>query len=271
MATTTEAATTAATEAAKAAADAASPMSQFQIERYVPLNLFGYDASFTNSALAMVLAAAIVVGFIWYAMRHRSLIPNRLQSVAEMAYEFIHNVVKQTAGEEALGYFPFIFTLFMFILVSNLLGLINIPGVSNFYLPFTSTSHIIVTFALAATVFIGVTLIGIYKHGLGFLKLFVPSGVPLLMLIILIPIEVISYFTRPISLSVRLFANMMAGHTLLKVFGGFVVGLGLLGGWAPLIFMVPFTGLEILVAFLQAYVFAILTSIYLNDALHIHH
>jgi len=270
MATTTEAATTVAAEAAKAAAEA-SPMSQFQIERYIPLNLFGYDASFTNSALAMVLAAAICIGFIWYAMRHRSLIPNRMQSVAEMAYEFVHNIVKQTAGEEALGYFPVVFTLFMFILVSNLIGLINIPGVSHYYAPFTSTSHIIVTFALAALVFVGVTIIGIAKNGFGFLKLFVPSGVPWPMLIILVPIEVISYFTRPISLSVRLFANMMAGHTLLKVFGGFVVGLGLLGGWAPLIFMVPFTGLEVLVAFLQAYVFAILTSIYLNDALHIHH
>ena len=271
MTTTTDAVTATATAATQPAADATSPMAQFQIERYVPINLFGFDASFTNSALAMLLAAAIIVGFIWYAMRRRSLIPDRVQSVAEMAYEFVHNIVKQTAGEEALGYFPFIFTLFMFILVSNLLGLINIPGLSNVYLPFTSTSHIIVTFALAATVFVGVTLIGIYKHGIGFLKLFVPSGVPWLMLIILVPIEVISYFTRPISLSVRLFANMMAGHTLLKVFGGFVVGLGLVGGWAPLLFMVPFTGLEVLVAFLQAYVFAILTSIYLNDALHIHH
>jgi F-type H+-transporting ATPase subunit a len=278
MATTTEAASTTATEAAKVVSAAAqqgggeaSPMQQFEIERYIPLNLFGFDASFTNTALAMLLSAAIVTGFLWYAMRNRALIPSRIQSVAEMAYEFVHNIVKQIVGEEGLGYFPFVFTLFMFILVSNLIGLVNVPFVSHFYAPFTSTSHIIVTFALAATVFLGVTLIGIAKNGLGFLKLFVPSGVPWPMLIILVPIEIISYFTRPISLSVRLFANMMAGHTLLKVFGGFVVGLGLLGGWAPLVFMVPFTGLEVLVAFLQAYVFAILTSIYLNDALHIHH
>ncbi len=276
MATTTEAVTTTATEAAKVVGKAVehhggglpNPMHQFEIIRYIPLKLFGWDASFTNSSLAMLMAAAIIVAFILYAMRHRSLVPNRIQSVAEMAYEFVENIVKQTAGPDAMGYFPFVFTLFMFVLVSNLLGLVNIPGV---FAPFTSTSHIIVTFAMAATVFIGVTLIGIYKHGAGFLKLFVPSGVPAIMLILLVPIEVISYFTRPISLSVRLFANMMAGHTMLKVFGAFVGALGLVGGWAPLLFMVPFTGLEVLVAFLQAYVFAILTCIYLNDALHIHH
>ncbi len=277
MTTTTETVTTTTTEAAKAVAGAAAqhhggglpnPMHQFEIVRYIPLKLFGLDASFTNSALAMLIAAGLTIAFIVYAMRNRSLVPSRIQSVAEMAYEFVHNIVKQTAGEEALGYFPFIFTLFMFILVSNLIGLVNIPGV---FAPFTSTSHIVVTLALALTVFIGVTIIGIAKHGVGFLKLFVPSGVPAVMLILLVPIEVISYFTRPISLSVRLFANMMAGHTMLKVFGAFVGALGLVGGWAPLLFMVPFTGLEFLVAFLQAYVFAILTSIYLNDALHIHH
>jgi F-type H+-transporting ATPase subunit a len=276
MATTTETTAATATEAAKAVAGPAqqhggglpNPMHQFEIVRYWHLNLFGYDASFTNSSLAMLLTAAIIIGFIVYAMRNRSLVPSRIQSVAEMAYEFVANIVKQTAGEEAMGYFPFVFTLFMFVLVSNWLGLVNIPGV---FAPFTSTSHIIVTFALAATVFIGVTLIGIIKNGFGFLKLFVPSGVPGIMLPLLVPIEIISYFTRPISLSVRLFANMMAGHTMLKVFGAFVGALGILGGWAPLIFMVPFTGLEVLVGFLQAYVFAILTCIYLNDALHIHH
>jgi len=275
MATTTDAATTTAAEAAKAVTGAAeqaggglpNPMHQFEIVRYTHWSLFGYDASFSNSALSMLMAAAIIVAFIWFAMRNRSLIPSRIQSVAEMAYEFVENIVKQTAGEEAMGYFPFVFTLFMFILVSNLLGLINIPGV---FAPFTSTSHIIVTFAMAATVFVGVTLIGIYKHGVGFLKLFVPSGVPAVMLLLLVPIEVISYFTRPVSLSVRLFANMMAGHTMLKVFGAFVGALGI-AGIAPLLFMIPFTGLEFLVAFLQAYVFAILTCIYLNDALHIHH
>ena len=275
MATTTEAVTTTATAAAKVAGKAVeqqggglpNPMHQFEIVRYWHLNLFGYDASFTNSALSMVLAAGLIVAFILYAMRHRALVPNRIQSVAEMAYEFVENIVKQTAGKEAMGYFPLVFTLFMFILFSNLLGLVNIPGV---FAPFTSTSHIVVTFAMAAFVFLGVTLIGIVKHGFGFLKLFVPSGVPAVMLLLLVPIEVISYFTRPVSLSVRLFANMMAGHTMLKVFGAFVGALGL-AGIAPLLFMIPFTGLEVLVAFLQAYVFAILTCIYLNDALHIHH
>jgi F-type H+-transporting ATPase subunit a len=254
--------------AAHGAGGLPSPMEQFEIHRYFTFKPFGIDASFTNSSLAMVLTAALITLFIWYAMRHRSLVPNRLQSIAEMAYEFVANIVKQTAGPDAMGYFPIVFTLFLFILVSNLLGLVNIPGV---FAPFTSTSHIIVTFAMALAVFIGVTLIGIWKHGFGFLKLFVPSGVPMWLLPVLVIIEVISYFTRPISLSVRLFANMMAGHTVLKVFGGFVVGLGVMGGWAPLLVMIPFTGLEVLVAFLQAYVFAILTSIYLNDALHIHH
>jgi F-type H+-transporting ATPase subunit a len=256
------------TEHAEKAGGLPSPMEQFEIHRYITLKPFGIDASFTNSSLAMVLAAVLITLFIWYAMRHRSLVPNRLQSIAEMAYEFVANIVKQTAGPDAMGYFPIVFTLFLFILVSNLLGLVNIPGV---FAPFTSTSHIIVTFAMALAVFIGVTLIGIWKNGFGFLKLFVPSGVPMWLLPVLVIIEVISYFTRPISLSVRLFANMMAGHTVLKVFGGFVVGLGVVGGWAPLLVMIPFTGLEVLVAFLQAYVFAILTSIYLNDALHIHH
>jgi len=151
----------------------------------------------------------------------------------------------------------------MFILACNMLGMVPYS--------FTVTSHIIVTFGLAAVVFIGVTVIGFIRHGVGFLKFFVPSGVPAPMLALLVPIELISYLTRPVSLSVRLFANMMAGHTMLKVFGGFVVALGFLGGWAPLAFMVAFTGLEVLVAFLQAYVFAVLTCIYLNDAMHMHH
>ena len=175
--------------------------------------------------------------------------------MAELAYEFVANMVRDNVGSAGQKYFPFVFTLFMFVLFCNMLGMIPYS--------FTVTSHIIVTFALAAFVFLGVTLIGFIKHGIGFLKFFVPSGVPVVMLPLLVVIEVISYLT--------LFANMMAGHTMLKVFASFVVGLGILGGWAPLAFMVAFTGLEILVAFLQAYVFAILTCIYLNDALHMHH
>ena len=191
---------------------------------------------------------------MFLSVKSRSLVPGRMQSVAEIAYEFIANMIRDNVGTAGMKYFPFVFTLFMFVLGCNMVGMIPYS--------FTVTSHIAITFALAAAVFIGVTIIGFVKHGIGFLKFFVPSGVPPLLLPLL---------TRPISLSVRLFANMMAGHTMLKVFGSFVFAMGILGGWAPLIFMVPFTGLEILVAFLQAYVFAILTCIYLNDALHMHH
>jgi F-type H+-transporting ATPase subunit a len=239
------------------------PMHQFEIKRIFELELFGLDASFTNSALFMVIAACLITLFTVFAMRRNSLVPTRLQSVAELSYEFVANMVRDNVGTDGMKYFPFVFTLFMFVLALNMLGMIPFS--------FTVTSHIIVTFALAAFIFIGVTLIGFWKHGWKFLKFFVPSGVPFVMLPLLVVIEVISYLTRPLSLSVRLFANMMAGHTMLKVFGAFVVALGVLGGWAALAFMVAFTGLEILVAFLQAYVFAILTCIYLNDALHMHH
>ena len=240
-----------------------NPMHQFEIKRLIDFELFGIDASFTNSALFMVIAAAVITLFTLYAMRRRALVPTRMQSVAELSYEFVANMVRDNVGTDGMKYFPFIFTLFMFVLALNMLGMLPYS--------FTVTSHIIVTFALAAFVFLGVTAIGFIKHGVKFLKFFVPSGVPAVMLPLLVVIEVISYLTRPLSLSVRLFANMMAGHTMLKVFGAFVVALGVIGGIAPLAFMVAFTGLEILVAFLQAYVFAILTSIYLNDALHMHH
>jgi len=238
------------------------PMHQFEIKRLIELDAFGFDASFTNSALFMVIAAALITLFALFAMRKSALVPGRMQSVAELSYEFVANMVRDNVGTSGMKYFPFIFTLFMFVLALNMLGMVPYS--------FTVTSHIIVTFALAAFIFIGVTVIGFWKHGIGFLKFFVPSGVPFVMLPLLVVIEVISYLTRPVSLSVRLFANMMAGHTMLKVFGSFVVALGLLGGWAALAFMVAFTGLELLVAFLQAYVFAILTCIYLNDALHMH-
>ncbi len=238
------------------------PMHQFEIRRLIPLELFGFDASFTNSALFMAIAAAVITLAALFAMRNGSLIPGRMQSVVELSYQFVANMVRDNVGTEGMKYFPFIFTLFVFVLTLNMLGMVPYS--------FTVTSHIAVTFALAAFIFIGVTLIGFWKHGAGFLKFFVPSGVPFVMLPLLVVIEVISYLTRPVSLSVRLFANMMAGHTMLKVFGSFVVALGLLGGWAALAFMVAFTGLELLVAFLQAYVFAILTCIYLNDALHMH-
>ncbi|HEY7669722.1 MAG TPA: F0F1 ATP synthase subunit A [Hyphomicrobium sp.] len=238
-------------------------MSQFEIKRIVPIELFGYDVSFTNASLFMVIAVVLISGFLILAMSRRALVPGRVQSIAELSYEYIANMVRENLGEEGMKFFPWVFTIFIFILTLNLLGMIPHS--------FTVTSHIIVTFALAAMVWITVTLIGFARHGFGFLRLFVPSGIPIWLMPIIIPIELISYLIRPISHSVRLFANMMAGHTMLKVFAGFVVGLGLLGGWAPLAFLVAFTGLEFLVAFLQALIFTVLTCIYLNDALHMHH
>jgi F-type H+-transporting ATPase subunit a len=238
-------------------------MEQFEIKRLIPIDLFGVDASFTNSSLFMVIAVGLITGFLMFAMGRRQLVPGRLQSMAELSYEYIANMVRENLGEEGMKYFPWVFTIFMFILTLNLLGMIPHS--------FTVTSHIIVTFAFALMVWIVVTIIGFVKHGAGFLRLFVPAGVPWWLLPIIVPIELISYFIRPISHSVRLFANMMAGHTMLKVFAGFVVGLGALGGWAPFAFVVAFTGLEVVVAFLQALIFTVLTCIYLNDALHMHH
>ncbi len=237
------------------------PMHQFEVTALIPIKIGGLDASFTNASLWMVIAALVVS--LVLLLGSSKLVPGRLQSIGELAYEFISNLMRDVIGEKGRPFFPLIFTLFLFVLACNMLGMVPYS--------FTVTSHIIVTFALAMSVFIGVTVLGFMKHGVGFLKLFVPSGIPLVMMPLLVVIEVISYLTRPVSLSVRLFANMMAGHTMLKVFAGFVVGLGFLGGWMPLAFMVAFTGLEFLVAFLQAYVFAVLTCIYLNDALNMHH
>lgn len=251
-------------EGENGASSGVDPMHQFEIVRYAPFEIFGVDASFTNAALWMVMAIVLITSFLLFSMKDSTLVPSRLQSTGEVTYEFVANMVRENAGETGMKYFPLIFTLFVFILVLNLLGMIPLPGLGSF----TVTSHIAVTFALAALVFVFVTVLGIIKNGFGFLKLFVPSGVPVWLLPLITIIELISYLTRPISLSVRLFANMMAGHTMLKVFASFVVGLGVLGGWAPLVFMVGITALEVLVAFLQAYVFAVLSCIYLNDALH---
>jgi len=241
-----------------------NPMHQFSIQKFFDISLFGHTIPFTNSALWMVMATTFMTALLLYSMQKASLVPSRLQSFGEITYEFVANMVRQNAGNSGMKYFPVIFTIFLFVLSLNMLGMIPLPGLGQF----TVTSHIIITFALAAFVFIGVTLIGIFKNGFGFLKLFVPSGVPIWLLPLITVIEIISYFTRPISLSVRLFANMMAGHTMLAVFGSFVVGLGILGGWVPFIFMVLLMGLEVLIAFLQAYVFAVLSCIYLHDALH---
>jgi F-type H+-transporting ATPase subunit a len=238
------------------------PMHQFEILRYVELDFLGVDVSFTNSSLWMVIAVALVTAFTTFSMSGRALVPGRWQSVAEMTYEFVASMVRDNVGTDGMRYFPFVFTTFMFVLFCNMLGMVPYS--------FTVTSHIIVTFAMAVLIFLGVTIIGFITHGIGFLKFFVPTGIPIVLTPLLVVIEIISYLTRPISLSVRLFANMLAGHTMLKVFAGFVVLMGI-WGVVPLVFMVALTGLEVLVAFLQAYVFAILTCIYLNDALHMHH
>ena len=243
---------------------AANPMHQFNVYRIGPeIKLGTLDISFTNASLFMALSSLTIIILFFLGIKKKTIIPNKIQLLTELSYTFVSKMISDTAGSKAKPYFGLIFSLFMFVLFCNMLGMIPYS--------FTVTSHIIVTFVLAAFIFIGVTIIGFLKHGLGYLKLFVPSGVPSLLLPLIIVIEVISYLSRPVSLSVRLFANMMAGHTMLKVFGGFVISLGLLGGWLPLGFSVALTGLEILVAFLQAYVFAILTCIYLNDALNLHH
>ena len=243
---------------------ASNPMQQFSVHKIGPeIKIAGIDLSFTNASLFMVLSASLILIFLFIGTKERKIIPNKIQLIAEMFYTFVAKMISDTAGPKAKPYFPFIFSLFMFVLFCNMVGMLPYS--------FTVTSHIIVTFVLAAFIFIGVTIIGFIKHGFGYLKLFVPSGVPIVLLPLIVVIEIISYLSRPISLSVRLFANMMAGHTMMKVFGGFVISLGIVGGWLPLSFSVALTGLEILVAFLQAYVFAILTCIYLNDALNLHH
>ncbi len=238
-----------------------NPLEQFTIDRIIPLHIGSVDVSFTNSSLFMIVTAVLITGLILLSTRSASLVPGRWQSTVEMFYEFIAGMVDENAGHEGRPYFPFIFTLFMFILFGNLLGLLPYG--------FTFTSHIIVTFAMAAVVFVGVTLIGIARHGFRFLTLFVPHGVPWPLLIILVPIELLSYFIRPLTLSLRLFANMMAGHTMLAIFAGFVVSLGVFG-ILPFSVNVALIFLELLVGALQAYVFAILTTLYLNDALHLH-
>ena len=246
---------------------AMNPMEQFAIKPIVPLHIGGYDVSFTNQSLLMVIVAVAASLFLTLAMSKKRLVPSRTQSMAEMSYEFVASMMQASTGEDGLRFFPFVFTIFIFVLFSNFFGMI--PG------SFTVTSQIAVTFALASLVILTVIVTGFVKHGLHFLTLFVPKA-PWYLLILLVPIEVISFLTRPISLSVRLFANMLAGHTMLAVFGGFVVLLGGAGGVlsllsiAPMALIVAIMLLELLVAFLQAYVFAILTCIYLNEALHLH-
>ena len=238
-----------------------NPLEQFEIKRLIPLHIGQVDISFTNSALFMIVAVLLATGLLVIGTRRAQLVPGRLQSVAELSYEFIANMIEENVGTEGMRYFPFIFTLFMFVLFGNLIGMVPYT--------FTYTSHIIVTFALAAVIFIGVTMIGLTRHGFHFFTLFAPQGVPWPLLLLLVPIELISYFIRPFTLSIRLFANMVAGHTTLAIFAGFVVSLGLFG-FLPLAVTMALILLELLVAVLQAYVFAILTCIYLHDAIHMH-
>ena len=245
-----------------AAAGEHSPMEQFSINRWVPLRIGGLDVSLTNSAMCMIGIGVVATLFLVYAMRPRAMVPGRLQSAAEMLYEFVANILRETVGTAGRPYFPLVFTLFLFILMANLFGMLPYS--------FTVTSHIAVTFAMALMVFVLVTVLAFMKHGLHFLGFFVPKGVPWPMLFLLVPIEVLSYLIRPISLSVRLFANMTAGHTMLKVFGGFVVKMGIFGV-LPLALIVVLTPLEVLIACLQAYVFTVLTCLYLNDAIHMEH
>jgi F-type H+-transporting ATPase subunit a len=240
----------------------ASPIEQFEIHPILePVQIGPLNLAFTNSSLYMVIAVALATAVMYFGSRTAALVPSRLQSASEMLYELVANMIRENAGTEGLKYFPFIFTLFLFVLFGNVLGML--PGT------FTYTSHIIVTFALAFVVFIGVTVIGFARHGAGYLRMFFPHGAPLWTAVILVPVEIISYLSRPISLSVRLFANMTVGHVLLKVIAGFVVAMGI-AGIVPFVFLVPLTLLELFIAVLQAYIFAILTCVYLNDALHLH-
>jgi F-type H+-transporting ATPase subunit a len=246
----------------------ADPIHQFQIVEYFPIaKIGGAEIAFTNSAAHMAVAVGAITLFLVGATASRSLVPGRMQSAAELLYEFVATTIRSTAGSEGMRFFPFVFTIFAFVLTVNMMGLVPYA--------FTVTSHIIITAALAITVFLTVLFYGLYRHGLHFFNLFVPKGVPIYILPLIVAIEVLSFLSRPISHSVRLFANMLAGHITLKVFAGFIVLMGsALGaiGWAgavlPFAMIVILMALETLVAFLQAYVFAILTCIYLNDAIH---
>lgn len=239
----------------------ANPVEQFKIEPLVPLEIGGVNVSFTNSSLYMVVAVVLATAFLTLSVKGRALIPGRWQSMAELMYEFVANMIRDNVGSEGRKYFPFIFSLFMFVLFGNLIGMVPYT--------FTYTSHIIVTFGLAIVIFLGVTVIGFARHGAGYLRMFFPHGAPLATAIILVPIELISYCSRPFSLAIRLFANMTVGHIILKVMAGFVIMLGI-AGIAPMAFLGGVTVLEFGIALLQAYVFTILTCIYLHDAIHMH-
>ncbi len=247
----------------------ANPLEQFEIMRIAPISLGGLDASFTNAALFMVIALVLIWGFFLAATRNAGLVPGRAQAALESITGFVSSMVEENIGPKGRAFLPFIFTLFLFLLVMNVVGLV--PG------SFTPTSHIAVTATLAGFIFAMTIVVGFVRHGVHFLELFVPPNTPLILLPLIVVIEVISFFSRPVTHAIRLFANMTAGHILLKVFAGFVVSLGLAGGAltaffpVPLVMTVAFYALELLVAVVQAYVFALLTCIYLNDSINLSH
>lgn len=246
----------------------ASPLAQFTIEPIAPLSIAGVNVMFTNSSLMMVAAVILASVFLLVAGRKAALIPGRLQGFAEMTYEFIAGIIGDNTGPEGMKYFPFIFSLFLFIFMGNFLGMMPFA--------FTFTSHIVVTIALALMVISAVVIIGISRHGLKFFSLFVPSGVPIFILPVLVPVEVISFLARPFSLGMRLFLNMMAGHMVLKIFAGFCIMLAGMGGLLSLTSAVPFiikltiVAFEFFVALLQAYIFSVFSCIYLRDAIYLH-
>jgi F-type H+-transporting ATPase subunit a len=239
-----------------------NPLAQFEVYPIVPLHIGRFDLSFTNASAWMIVALTCATLLMFMGLKNRQLVPGRWQSVSEMLVEFVSGTMKDTAGPESLKFFPFIFSLFMFVLTCNLLGMVPYS--------FTVTSHIIVTFALAICIFLMCTIFAIVKHGPGkFLHFFLPHGIPLILAPLMFVIELMSYLVRPISLSLRLAINMMVGHTLMKIVAGFVFVLGIWGAF-PVAFLVAFTGFEIGIAILQAYIFTLLTCVYLNDALHLH-
>lgn len=244
------------------------PLHQFMIKPFYELSVLGWDISFTNSALLMMLASVAIILFMYASTRQVATdhVPSRMQMACEVLYDFITDMIDANAGKAGLAYFPYIFSLFMFVLFGNLLGMVPYS--------FTFTSHIIVTLTMAFFVVLAVTVVGFVKHGFKFFRLFFPEGTPLFIAPLLVPVEVMSYLSRVVSLSVRLFANMVAGHAMLKIFAGFVV---ILAGSSfmpvailPFVVNVAITGFEFLIAVLQAYVFTVLTCIYLNDALNLH-
>lgn len=242
----------------------ANPLEQFAIKYYttgIP-EVMGMNLNFSNASLFMVFVVVAISSFLLVSMRKKDLVPGRWQSMAEISYEVVSATVRDNVGQQGRAFFPLIFTLFMFVLFGNLMGMLPYS--------FTITSHIAVTFALASFIFIGVTVIALVKHGTKFFGFFLPHGTPWWMAPLMIFIELFAYLARPVSLSIRLAANMMAGHTMLKVIAGFVAGLGFMLGWAPIAMLVVLTGFEIFVAVLQAYIFTVLTCVYLNDAIHLH-